>query len=1134
MKSHFAIETGFGRAGCLLRTAGRVVLMLAATGLGTATLLAQASPPTALDRYIAAPDANYTYSLVYVIPGFGETTYILDMTSQEWLTTNEVNRTLWKHWVIIVEPYVVTNSRSLLFISGGSNPGTPPTSANSNLRQIALDTGSVVSELKMVPNEPLTFVGEDFSRTEDELIAYTWDKFLRTGDEKWPARLPMTKAAVRAMDTVSSFCWNWTGVNINEFVVSGASKRGWTTWTTAAVDPRVVAIVPVVIDVLNVEASMIHHHNAYGFWSLAIGDYFSMDIMDWVGTPQFQALMDIEDPYAYRARLTMPKFEIWAAGDEFFLPDSSQFYFNGLPGVKYMRCVPNTGHSLDDSDAYLTLEGCYQSILFDTPLPQFSWTLQTPNTIRVVATDLPTTAKLWQATNPTARDFRQPILPGDPLAPVWTSSTLTSQGGGVYIGTVTVPPAGWKAFFVELTYTRSGGLAPLKFTTQVYVVPDTLPFNYTYPPPNYLPPDYPQPNDHFTNATKVPSAGGLYPSNSRFSTLETSEPQHAGVADVAGSLWWMWSPAQSTNVLLDTSGSTIDTALAVYTGNTLANLIPVVATNDVGSKKQAYLSFNAQGGQTYRIAVASVGISSIGYLQLRVVPGGQPDTTLPQVVVSAPLSGITVTSNLISVTGTAADLAPNVTGVRRVMMSVNGIAYTATGTTNWTSPVSLQPGLNVIVVTAVDTVGNPSPPVTVQVNYLVINPGNDIFANALKLTPPNGNSSVSTTNATKEVGEPNHAGNDGGKSVWWTFEPLADGKLALGTTNSSFDTLLALYTGAAVNALTNIASNDDAYDGAPGGFSSFTVAVRSNQVYHIAVDGFDGASGMVFLHYTFTPATVYSLTISNTSGGHVTPSSGDVVSNATVVLTATPDQFFEFDSWTGSFPASPNPLAVVVNSNINLTAHFHPASFSDDFETGNLLKLGWTTNGNSPWLVQSTNVASGAFAARSGVIDDNQSSSLILTANFYTGVGSFYFKVSSELNWDFLNFSVDGVLQQQWSGEIDWTSFAFPLPAGTHTLEWSYAKDAFASDGLDAAFIDNVNFPFSVAILQLLRQPDGSLLLQFPGQPNQQYVIQGATNLTAPIIWQDLSTNIATGGVIQFVDPGTATNPIRFYRAIVP
>jgi PhoPQ-activated pathogenicity-related protein len=431
---------------------------------------------TALDRYVAAPDTNYNYALSNTIPGSGQTTFVLDMTSQAWLTTNEVNRTLWKHWLILVKPNVVTNSHSLLFISNGDNPGTLPAGADSNLRQIALDTGSVVTELRMVPNQPLTFAGEAYPRTEDAIIAHNWDKFLRTGDEHWPTRLPMTKAAVRALDTVTAFCASLQGggLTIDKFVVAGASKRGWTTWTTAVVDRRVVAIVPIVIDLLNLEPSFAHHYSAYGQWAPAIQDYVDMGIPDWFGTPQFHALMAIEDPYEYRGRLTLPKFLINATGDEFFLPDSAQFYFDDLPGVKYLRYVPNVGHSLGGSDAWTTVEACYQSVLFNTPLPQFSWTLESSNTVRVVAADLPTEARLWQATNATNRDFRL----GTPGV-TWTSSTPTDAGSGVYVGTVTVPSQGWKAFFVEFTYARSG-LKLLKFTTQVFVVPDILP--YQYPP----------------------------------------------------------------------------------------------------------------------------------------------------------------------------------------------------------------------------------------------------------------------------------------------------------------------------------------------------------------------------------------------------------------------------------------------------------------------------------------------------------------------------------------------------------------------------------------------------------------------------------------------------------------------------
>jgi len=434
---------------------------------------------TALDTYAVAPDPNYSYTLVSTAPDAGQTTYVLEMTSQTWLTTNQVDRPLWKHWMIIVKPDVVAHSTALLHISAGNNGGAAPTAADSIIRQIALNTQSVVAELRMVPNQPLTFFGETQSRVEDGIMAYAWDKFLDFGDEQWIPRLPMTKAAVLAMDTVTAFCAGAPGggINVDKFVVTGASKRGWTTWATAIVDSRVEAIIPVVIDMLNLRTSFIHHYRSYGFWAPAIADYEAMGIMDRMDTPEFAALMAIEDPYEYRARLALPKFLINASSDEFFLPDSSQYYFDDLPGVKYLRYVPNAGHGVAGSpDAWATVEACYHAVITSATLPEFSWTLPTSNSIRVVTIANPSNVKLWQASNPSARDFRLNIVGSS----AWTSTTLTDQGGGVYVGTVATPSSGYRAFFVELTYPGSGAQS-FKFTTRVKVVPDTEPFPY---PPN--------------------------------------------------------------------------------------------------------------------------------------------------------------------------------------------------------------------------------------------------------------------------------------------------------------------------------------------------------------------------------------------------------------------------------------------------------------------------------------------------------------------------------------------------------------------------------------------------------------------------------------------------------------------------
>src|SRR5262249_21929038 len=138
---------------------------------------------------------------------------------------------------------------------------------------LARGTNSVVAELGMVPNQPLTLENDGTPRSEDDLIARCWVKYMDTGDPTWLVRLPMVKSAVRAMDAVTEFLASKEGgqTPVKKFVVAGGSKRGWTTWLTGAVDRRVVAVVPIVIDVLNVRACSEHHYCAYGFWAPAIG-----------------------------------------------------------------------------------------------------------------------------------------------------------------------------------------------------------------------------------------------------------------------------------------------------------------------------------------------------------------------------------------------------------------------------------------------------------------------------------------------------------------------------------------------------------------------------------------------------------------------------------------------------------------------------------------------------------------------------------------------------------------------------------------------------------------------------------------------------------------------------------------------
>jgi PhoPQ-activated pathogenicity-related protein len=459
----------------------KLLAFVAATAVVALGSAADTARETALDRYVAQPDPSYSWRVVRSIPGTGYKTHVLELTSQTWRKPDEVDRPVWKHWLTIVEPDRVAAPTALLFIGGGSNRDPAPSEASARAAGFAGDTRTVVAELGMVPNQPLFFSdSREQGRSEDDLIAYSRVRQMATRDDNWLVRLAMVKSAVRAMDAVQEFCRSEQGggVKIESFVVSGGSKRGWTTWLAAAVDRRVIAIMPTVIDALNSEAITRHHYAAYGFFSPALNDYVRHKLFpDKLGSPEYRAILAIEDPYNYRGRerMKMPKYLVNASGDQFFLPDNSQFYFGELQGEKHLRYVPNTKHSLAGTDARESLQAFYEAILAGRPRPRLSWKKQRDGSLVVTVQDRPAQVTLWQATNPKARDFRV-----DTIGNAYKSSPLEEQGKGVYAARVKAPEQGFTAFFVELVYPL-GGKYPLKLTTEVSVVPDVLPFSLDGP-----------------------------------------------------------------------------------------------------------------------------------------------------------------------------------------------------------------------------------------------------------------------------------------------------------------------------------------------------------------------------------------------------------------------------------------------------------------------------------------------------------------------------------------------------------------------------------------------------------------------------------------------------------------------------
>ena len=434
-----------------------------------------------IDAYVAARDRAFEWRASEIILRDGYETVLIDMTSQRWLEKKEVDQTLWHHRLILTVPdQLHSTDVAFLYISGGSNTENPQRTSNDLVRQIALTTGTVVAELRQVPNQPLVFHEDGQPRYEDNLIAYGWVQYLETGDARWLARNAMVKSAVRAMDAISQFMRKHRDGShpVNRFVVGGGSKRGWTTWLTGAMDDRVVAIVPIVIDVLNVDVSMRHHFAAYGFWAPSIGDYVNHGIMQWMGKDELKKLYDLVDPLRYVNRLDMPQFVVNASGDQFFLPDSSQFYWDHLTNQKYLRYVPNTNHGLGNSDAGESIAAFHYAITRQQQIPEVSWKYQNDHEVDINFHTVPDSITLWQATNEDFRDFRIETF-GPGFHP--TSRDITAiEPASSRRYRVETPSIGWTAWFLEMTY-DIGFARPLKLSTEIRVTPNTLPFERKAP-----------------------------------------------------------------------------------------------------------------------------------------------------------------------------------------------------------------------------------------------------------------------------------------------------------------------------------------------------------------------------------------------------------------------------------------------------------------------------------------------------------------------------------------------------------------------------------------------------------------------------------------------------------------------------
>lgn len=392
-----------------------------------------------LAEYIKKPEPKFAWKLKNKTTATQGTTYDLELVSQEW------HDIVWTHQLEIYQPKdVPPNATMLLFNTGGK------ATLGTQIMGYALANKikAPVAILYDIPNQPLLD-----GKKEDALIAETFVRTLETHDTSWPLLFPMAKSVVKAMDALQAFTKEEFKEPVKQFVLSGASKRGWTTWLAAASDERIVAFAPLVIDTLDMTRQMEHQLKSFGAYSEMIKDYTERKLVPLPKTEEAKKLWQMIDPYFYRDKLKQPKLLINGTNDPYWVGDALNLYWDDLKGDKWVLYVPNAGHNLKEPDSLQTrtlnaLAAFARAQTIGKPFPGLKWkhdNLDGKARLVIDAAAAPTDARVWESTSET-RDFRKAK---------WTESPATVKDKSITVLT-DFPKEGFKEFFVEMDYELDG------------------------------------------------------------------------------------------------------------------------------------------------------------------------------------------------------------------------------------------------------------------------------------------------------------------------------------------------------------------------------------------------------------------------------------------------------------------------------------------------------------------------------------------------------------------------------------------------------------------------------------------------------------------------------------------------------
>eukprot|EP01065_Artemidia_motanka_P051274 TRINITY_DN89_c0_g3_i1.p2 TRINITY_DN89_c0_g3~~TRINITY_DN89_c0_g3_i1.p2 ORF type:complete len:534 (+),score=180.00 TRINITY_DN89_c0_g3_i1:72-1604(+) len=488
-------------------------------------LFAAAAAATPLDDYVNRDDGEFKWTdTKHTITMLsGATGHLLNVTSQKWLNESIVtgpNGALWTHQALVIVPkHLKVTDRAVIYVTGNCNENPSPPKATDE-EPIAVDimaasTGSIGVVLFQIPNCHLVFESDPKKsrRTEDSLIAWAWHEFLVTGEPERLPFLPMAKGAMKAMQAVQEWAHEQSIAEIDGWMVSGASKRGWTAWMAGAVDcpscPKVVALAPIVPIVPTLGLDLHHMFKSYGGWTFAFTDYLDVNLTTYLDTQRFNDSMAIIDPInqPYLGRLEkIPKHVVVSSDDEFMMMEWTNIWWNKMLGEKHLTIANNAEHSMITGVPELlkTVINTIASVWHGGSRP--TWDFDANQETGVITVKIPPTQKHGKVVlrhantfSTVRRDFRwarlannntppcklpeihlkKPILFGaNCLVPiVWTGTTLNETEPGVYKASVPTRSAGWTGYYVEAYFASDQGLkTEYRLTTPGMVWPNTYPF----------------------------------------------------------------------------------------------------------------------------------------------------------------------------------------------------------------------------------------------------------------------------------------------------------------------------------------------------------------------------------------------------------------------------------------------------------------------------------------------------------------------------------------------------------------------------------------------------------------------------------------------------------------------------------